>query len=174
MDGSAGIDTSDYSAATGAVLANLGVGMTTQDGQGWSDTLISIENLKGSGHADKLIGSALANALYGQDGADELWGGAGADLLDGGAGNDLLGGGPDADTLTGGAGADRFVLLAGMESETITDFAPGQDRIDVAGFGAVVQRPNFAKSKARCITTDIPNLGFCLNLGSSTFLFILS
>ena len=138
MDGGAGIDTSDYSAATGAVLANLGVGMTTQDGQGWSDTLISIENLKGSGHADKLIGSALANALYGQDGADELWGGAGADLLDGGAGNDLLGGGPDADTLTGGAGADRFVLLAGMESETITDFAPGQDRIDVAGFGAVV------------------------------------
>ena len=138
MDGGGGKDTADYSGATGAVLANLEVGMATQDGQNGFDTLIEIENLRGSQHADRLIGSALANTLHGQDGADELLGGAGDDLLDGGAGNDSLSGGPGADTLTGGGGADRFILLAGMQSETLTDFVPGQDRIDVAGFGAIV------------------------------------
>jgi Ca2+-binding RTX toxin-like protein len=138
LDGGIGTDTADYSGSAGAVMANLGVGMATQDGLGGTDTLVDMENLNGSAHADKLLGSALANALYGQNGDDELWAGAGADLLDGGAGNDVLGSDAGADTLTGGAGADCFVLLPGMEGETITDFVRGQDRIDVAGFGALV------------------------------------
>ncbi|MEF8730116.1 MAG: Calx-beta domain-containing protein [Accumulibacter sp.] len=136
--GGIGADTADYSGSAGAVMANLGVGMATQDGLGGADTLVDIENLNGSAHTDKLVGSALANALYGQSGDDELWAGAGADLLDGGTGNDVLGSDAGADTLTGGAGADHFVLLPGMEGETITDFVRGEDRIDVAGFGAVV------------------------------------
>jgi len=138
LSGGEGSDTADYSTATGAVLANLGVGMVTQDGRGGNETLLDIENLKGSAYADKLIGSADANAIYGQAGDDELWGEAGVDLLDGGAGNDTLGGGAGSDTLTGGGGNDRFVLLVGMESETITDFVRGQDQIDVSGFGTVV------------------------------------
>ena len=63
------------------------------------------------------------DALFGEEGADILHGGHGADTLDGGAG---------ADTLTGGDGVDTFVFTAGDGIDTITDFTPGTDRIDLS------------------------------------------
>lgn len=59
-------------------------------------------------------------ALTGADGT--VSGGAGADILRDGAGND---------DLRGGAGADIFVLTADQRADTIFDYEPGKDRIDL-------------------------------------------
>ena len=83
LDGGAGVDTADYSAATAGVTASLGTG-TASDG----DAFVSIENITGSAFNDELTGNA------------------GANLLDGGAGDDLLFASAGSDTLIGGYGFD--------------------------------------------------------------------
>jgi VCBS repeat-containing protein len=68
-------------------------------------------------------------------------GGSGSDTLTGGSGNDTITGGAGNDTLTGGGGADRFVYNAASESpnsDTITDFVHGTDKIDLTGLAATV------------------------------------
>ncbi|NKC29846.1 M10 family metallopeptidase [Falsiroseomonas selenitidurans] len=72
------------------------------------------------------IGNALANWLTGNAAANRLEGLAGNDVLEGRAGQD---------TLLGGAGADLFVLRRGEGMDRILDFAPGQDRLLLTGFG---------------------------------------
>lgn len=66
--------------------------------------------------------------------ADQLIGAAGADTLTGGAGDDIIADGAGADRLTGGGGADYFVLEADAATDVITDFTPGQDRLDVTAW----------------------------------------
>ena len=52
--------------------------------------------------------------------------------LVGSAGDDLLIGGPGANTMTGGAGSNVFVYQSMRDAgDTITDFVPGKDRIDL-------------------------------------------
>lgn len=74
---------------------------------------------------------------------------AGDDVLgpgvDAGAGDDVLVDGLGADTLTGGAGADTFVLLPDGQHDTIADFDPTEDRLDLSalkilsGLGGITQ-----------------------------------
>ncbi|MGR3630923.1 MAG: M10 family metallopeptidase [Limimaricola soesokkakensis] len=89
------------------------------------------DRLMGGGGADSLSGGAIGDVLRGQRGNDNLWGGDGMDRLFGDAGQDRLDGGLAPDTLTGGAGADIFVFAAGYGTDTITDFAIGQDRVEL-------------------------------------------
>ena len=102
LNGGVGTDTADYSGAVGSVVANLLAG-TAQDGGGFTDNLVAIENLAGSANNDTLTGNAGNNVLTG---------GAGVDSLTGGLGNDRLvmevGSPDDAD---GGAGVDTLVLV---------------------------------------------------------------
>ncbi len=86
-------------------------------------------------HADDLIllgatpfgvGNAIANRITGTEGVNWLLGGGGNDTLEGRGGNDVL---------FGQAGADLFLFAPGMRVDTIGDFAPGSDRIALAGFG---------------------------------------
>ncbi|MBW3668063.1 MAG: fibronectin type III domain-containing protein [Actinobacteria bacterium] len=74
-------DTVDYIAATSGVIVDLNAG--TASGQG-TDTIIAIENARGSNSADRLSGTSGVNALYGEKGDDILNGRAGNDILDGG------------------------------------------------------------------------------------------
>jgi Ca2+-binding RTX toxin-like protein len=100
---------------------------------------------------DTVIPGQGNDTVQGGPGDDLIHGYGGSDRMDGGPGDDLLKGGPDADILTGGPGADTFqfgflapsVYLGYTPDsgvgwgirDTITDFRPGVDRIDLKGYG---------------------------------------
>lgn len=83
------------------------------------------------------------DTMTGTGSSDVLLGGAGRDTLSGGSGNDYLMGGVRADTLTGGAGRDRFVYIKTDEAgDTITDFTPSEDYIDLGPLAHHYDWPN--------------------------------
>lgn len=88
LNGGAGSDTAAYSSASQGVTVNLGLAAAQNTLGAGSDTLISIENLIGSSHADRLTGNSGSNTLTGNSGNDILDGKGGADTLNGDAGND--------------------------------------------------------------------------------------
>lgn len=120
--------------------------------------------LVGGGHNDSLVGGLGRDVLYGGTGNDRLIGGdhndtllgeTGRDVLHGGAGDDRLIGGLDADRLTGGAGRDTFKFsiqdTPTARPDVITDFVPGQDRIDLSSIDA-----NSVKSGLNAFTALLP------------------
>lgn len=114
LNGGAGFDTADFSQASSGVVARLDSGLVSQDGDGGTDTLTSIEALVGSSFDDLLIGGL---------GDDLLDGGLGRDVLIGGAGNDLIRGGQGVpNELYGGEGDDTYILDA---NDTIVELAGG-------------------------------------------------
>lgn len=70
----------------------------------------------GTAFDDQLIGSVVGEPLSGLNGND---------ILQDGRGNDIL---------TGGEGADIFVMTADGQTDQITDFEPGVDRLDLSAF----------------------------------------
>ena len=108
-----------------------------KDGFGNTDTLTSIENVRGTDQNDIIVGNGVANLLRGEGGNDVIGAGGGADIVDGGAGADILRGGGGLDQLTGGFGNDTFVFGSPADgSDTITDFTEGDlIEIEAAGFG---------------------------------------
>ncbi len=97
--------------------------------------------LDGGANDDLIFGESQNDVLLGGDGQDVLVGIGGADTIYGGDGNDALIGLAGADRLYGGAGADCFVYGSsadagiGSGSDSILDFAAGQDKISFAGMG---------------------------------------
>jgi Ca2+-binding RTX toxin-like protein len=127
IDGGAGIDTLNFSAATVAITVNLTLPAQNKGAPVIGDTYTSIENLKGGGLADRLVGDAQDN---------RLWGNGKSDTLGGAAGDDVLIGGQGKDRLYGGAGADDFIFNAKNQfTDLIYDFASGEDQIQVEGYG---------------------------------------
>src|SRR5262249_18197472 len=125
LNGGFGTDTASYANATAGVNVSLAAaGPQNTIGAG-TDTLISIENLTGSAFADILTGNNGDNVLNGGAGNDRLTGGLGQDTLTGGAGNDVFAFNSVSDTLAGPLARD-----------IITDFTPGQDKIDLSGIDA--------------------------------------
>ena len=102
---------------------------TSQSEAGISQFTTSVANwgptLSGTGGDDVVTGSNLDQILWGRAGDDTLNGGAGADILMDGTGED---------ELTGGSGADRFVMAGDGRRDTITDFNPLVDIIDLSGW----------------------------------------
>jgi len=139
IDGGADDDRIDYSRVrdgfgpVSGVTVDLAVG-TAIDAYGDTDTLISIERIRGTDFADQVSGSAASERFEGRDGDDVLTGLGGDDRLEGQEGADTLDGGAGNDTLTGGAGADVFVVGAGNEQILITDFELGVDTLDLTAF----------------------------------------
>ncbi|MDK9698311.1 MAG: adhesin, partial [Siculibacillus sp.] len=103
LDGGGGSDRATYAGSAAGVTVDLSAGTGT-GGDAEGDTLIGIEHLTGSDHADHLNGDGGVNALVG------------------GAGNDTLAGGAGNDTLTGGAGSDTFDFDLGFGRDRIADF----------------------------------------------------
>ncbi|MFW8593713.1 type I secretion protein [Cribrihabitans neustonicus] len=114
-------------------------------GGGGDDTVsgsYGADTLAGGGGHDLLIGGLTSDAysgeagesdlLRGNRGRDTLHGGEGDDTLEGGNGADRLVGGKGSDVLTGGKHADVFVFVVAdyWESERVTDFGNGQDKIE--------------------------------------------
>ena len=82
-------------------------------------------NIRGFGGDQNFTGGAGNDTLGAADGNDTLAGGAGDDILAGGAGDDIL---------TGGQGGDTFEHnFRQSGSDTITDFDPSQDTINIKG-----------------------------------------
>ena len=78
---------------------------------------------RASDHDPVLVGLSLFKRFIGTPGRDVIVGSTGDDVIIGGAG---------ADTLTGGGGVNVFVYNAMRDGgDTITDFVPGKDFIDL-------------------------------------------
>lgn len=123
INGRIGVDLADYSHAEARVQVSLAVrGPQNTLGAG-TDTLISMEDLRGSAFADGLSGSAAPNRISGLDGND---------IIVGAANNDTLTGGLGADRMRGGTGFDTFDFNATGES---TKAAPDLI-LDFIGAGA--------------------------------------
>ena len=114
LDGAGGGDTVSYALASAGVIVSLVTAGSQATGGSGSDTLISIENLTGSGFNDNLTGNAVNN------------------VLDGGAGNDTLNGGAGADTMLGGDGSDLYIIdnAGDLVTETNAAAAGGIDTVN--------------------------------------------
>ncbi|MCG8417184.1 MAG: hypothetical protein MJE77_04470 [Proteobacteria bacterium] len=99
LDGGDGVDLASYAGGTGGVSVSLAAGTGTGN-HAEGDTLVSIENVRGSDFDDTITGDAGRNTLFGAGANDSLSGGGGRDVLDGGDGADVLDGGDDADTAS--------------------------------------------------------------------------
>ncbi|MFC3124297.1 calcium-binding protein [Pseudoroseomonas globiformis] len=110
--------------------------------------------LHGGSGDDTISGGGGKDWLFGGTGHDELRGGAGDDRIFGGTGNDEIWGGGGKDTLWGGAGADTFVLALaagtpdfaspGSPYDTVMDFRPGRDKLDISDFGITADNETLA------------------------------
>ncbi len=99
IDSTSGLIVVSYSDAPAGITADLAAGNVSDDGWGNLDTLISVENIQGTGGSDTLnlsddenwawadSGDDTINA-YGGD--DHIIPGAGSDTIDGGAGSDWV------------------------------------------------------------------------------------
>jgi Ca2+-binding RTX toxin-like protein len=157
LNGGTGRDTADYRASAAGVDVDL-TARTGSGGDASGDTLISIEDVWGSGANDEIFGSAVANALSGGRGNDILDGAGGNDTLYGGTGNDTLIGGPGNDMLTGGRGADTFVFGFGFGTDRITDWEDARDRIDltVYNFPDIATALSFALNQGADVVFTLP------------------
>ncbi|UUR06938.1 M10 family metallopeptidase C-terminal domain-containing protein [Sphingomonas glaciei] len=128
LDGEEGVDTAVFSGATQGIIANLLAGTATGEG---NDTLRNIENVIGSGFADRIIGDANANRIAGGNGLDVV----------------TLGGGNDS--FVAEVGTTKVALKTGtMSVDIITDFdALGDDVIDLGGLSTFFSFKGTAANK---------------------------
>lgn len=96
---------------------------------------IATEAVFGGGGRDLLDGGKADDTLAGDSGNDTLLGRDGDDILLGGAGRDAINGGRGDDILTGNSGNDRFIFKLVAGDDTITDFKPGNDKVDLTAYG---------------------------------------
>ena len=83
----------------------------------------TVSPYRSSDHDPVIVGLSLYKTIVGTAGRDVIVGTAGDDLIIGGAG---------ADTLTGGLGSNVFAYQSMRDAgDTITDFVPGKDRLDL-------------------------------------------
>jgi Ca2+-binding RTX toxin-like protein len=105
-------------------------GGSTSFGLGGDDFVLGGASFSYTAH-----GGAGRDVLEGSPGADTLSGGLDADLINGNGGADAVDGGRGNDFLTGDAGRDVFHFTNGYGADTVTDFTPGTDKLDLTGMG---------------------------------------
>lgn len=144
LDGGLGSDTTTYHNENSSVTVNLSTGNVS--GGGGSDTLISIENIRGSDHNDILTGDGGSNIINGDGGNDTIDGGAGIDTAsyahaasavsvnlslgsasDGDGGSDTLTG---IENVDGSAYDDLFISHPTIDNDF--DGGAGEDTVSFA------------------------------------------
>lgn len=148
LDGGNGADAVQYSQAFAGILADL-ILPGSNTGEAASDRYVSIENLVGSGFADRLHGDHAGNVLAGLGGNDILVGRGGNDILIGGPGADWLYGSDGSDTAfyansagvtadlllaalnTGEAAGDIFTLIENLTGSAYRDILRGDNAANV-------------------------------------------
>jgi Ca2+-binding RTX toxin-like protein len=120
INGGEGDDWVRYSDSPAGVTIDLSAGVTSDDGRGGSDVLISVERAFGSKAGDDTItgdngdnvlsGLGGNDTLYGLGGNDRLLGGFGDDSIYGGDGDDRLEGDPGTDTCIDDSGTNAFLV----------------------------------------------------------------
>jgi len=120
----------NVSAIAGASIGNsLRLLVASQSEGRLTDLAVDLSSLGTQG-----LAAAGGDTLSGASGDDILVGQGGDDTLSGGQGDDILVDGGGSDTLTGGLGRDTFVLRADGATDTITDFNPAFDQLDLASW----------------------------------------
>ncbi|OYZ53892.1 MAG: alkaline phosphatase, partial [Hydrogenophilales bacterium 16-61-112] len=137
-------------AANGVVFENNPFSITYQ--QALADLIATPKAAGGLQRVNAADGDEITVNLYGEENAFDRYGrlidlnvsaivagqtfngNAARNTIVGTAGDDILRGGIGADTLTGGAGGDRFVYVSMRDAgDTLVDFTPYADRIDLTG-----------------------------------------
>ncbi|MCC7425489.1 MAG: calcium-binding protein [Alphaproteobacteria bacterium] len=108
LDGGEGEDMVDYTFAPAGVTVDLALGVAL-DGEGGTDTLISIEHVRSGNGNDSITGDAGANEIVTYGGNDIIDGGAGADRMYGGLGDDTYYVDDAADITSDAGGIDTVV-----------------------------------------------------------------
>ena len=139
IDGGLGSDRASYSAELSSVRIDLSTGKAiTSQGV---DTLISIENMRGSEFSDELRGNDGNNDFQSRAGDDTVVAGAGDDTVHGGKGNDSIDGGAGTDTARfTGSRADYLISFnSSTKSYTVTDNTELRDGVDtLTGFEKMI------------------------------------
>ncbi|WP_268237019.1 calcium-binding protein [Neptunicoccus cionae] len=125
FDGGAGRDSYSFSGAPTGGIVDL-LAFTATVGAAAEDLLVSIENISGSSHKDKITGNQFSNVLAGNGGNDKIFGNNGGDLLLGGAGRDKIDGGDDDDQVFGGEGKDKVL---GQDGADVLFGGEGKDKL---------------------------------------------
>ncbi|WP_281018759.1 FecR domain-containing protein [Minwuia sp. IMCC3077] len=81
ITGGGGFDRLDYVGAAGGVTIDIAAGVTTDDGDGGTDSFSQIDEFRGSDNADSFIGSAGDDRFITRRGNDTVDGGDGFDLV---------------------------------------------------------------------------------------------
>ena len=147
INGGAGTDQVRYDrdaqyGGTKGVTVNLDTGVAI-DGFGDADTLVSIENIRGSALADTLTGDDNANLLQGMAGNNTLIGGntplSGTDIysLNGLDGDDTLTAGSYDTLLNPGAGNDVVQGGAGNDQVSYEEYTGANGAVINLGTGVV-------------------------------------
>ena len=118
INGGAGTDMVSYTQATAGVVVDLKETHQQTVGAGF-DTLISIEQVRGTGFNDWLAGTDGINELHGLNGNDIMFGRSQNDSLNGGNGDDILDGGNGNDNLNGSFGVDAASYLTALAGVTV-------------------------------------------------------
>ena len=103
---------------------------------GTNSSLLSIENVVGTGFNDYIDGNGVSNNIRGYDGSDRIDGRGGNDRLSGENGHDILLGGSGNDTMDGGNGRD--VLVGGIGA----DMMAGNQGVDTFAYAAFNESGN--------------------------------
>ncbi|HYC96394.1 MAG TPA: hypothetical protein VEB62_00415, partial [Brevundimonas sp.] len=175
LDGGVGRDVVSYVDARAGVTVDLAVQGVSQNTVGAGlDTLVSIEDIRGSAYGDTLRGDAGGNVIIDiQGGADTLVGGGGDDILtvirtlpangglvvmDGGDGNDVLTG---QGQMSGGSGDDVVTLV---NAAGTIDGGTGNDRITLSIYSSSAS----AGDGDDVITVDTSGGNHMINLGTGS------
>lgn len=130
LDGGKGSDTASYASTGKGLVASL-LKPTDNTGDADGDSYISIENLTGSGFADRLFGDSQAN------------------VIDGGVGNDRL---------FGGGQSDIFIFGAKYGKDTITDFefkGSDHDLIDLSHAAGITSFKDLIQHHIKDVGSDL-------------------